>query len=40
MIFWGFCWRKGKGNFGLGDEAKFLQSSSWGKKGNDFDVLD
>ena len=31
---------KGKNNFGLGDEAKFLQSSSWGRVGNDFDVLD
>ena len=37
--FLGFCWKKGKGNFGLGDEAKFLQSSSRGEEGNDFDVL-
>ena len=22
--FLGFCWKKGKDNFGLGDEAKFL----------------
>ena len=40
MIFWGFCWKKGKNNFGLGDEAKFLQSSSWGREGNGYDVLD
>ena len=31
---------KGKNNFGLGDEAKFLQSSNWGEVGNRFDVLD
>ena len=40
MIFRGFLLEKGKGNFGLGDEAKFLQSSSWGREGNGFDVLD
>ena len=40
LIFWGFVGKKGKDNFGLGDEAKFLQSSSWGEEGNDFDVLD
>ena len=40
MIFEGFCWKKGKTIFGLGDEAKFLQSSSWGREGNDFDVSD
>ena len=40
MIFRGFCWKKGKAIFGLGDEAKFLQSSSWGEEGNGFDVLD
>ena len=40
MIFRGFLLEKGKGNFGLGDEAKFLQSSSWGREDNDFDVLD
>ena len=40
MIFWGILLEKGKGSFGLGDEAKFLQSSSWGREGNDFDVLD
>ena len=40
MIFRGFLLEKGKNNFGLGDEAKFLQSSSWGRVGNDFDVLD
>ena len=39
-FFLAFCWKKGKDNFGLGDEAKFLQSSSWGREGNDFDVLD
>ena len=38
--FLGFFWKKGKDNFGLGDEAKFLQSSSWGEEGNRFDVLD
>ena len=38
--FLGFCWKKGKDNFGLGDEAKFLQSSSWGRESNDLDVLD
>ena len=40
MIFRGFLLEKGKCNFGLGDEAKFLQSSSWGREGNGFDVLD
>ena len=30
----------GKTIFGLGDETNFLQSSSWGEVGNDFDVLD
>ena len=40
MIFRGFLLEKGKNNFGLGDEAKFLQSSSWGREGNGFDVLD
>ena len=40
MIFWGFFVEKGKGNFGLGDEAKFLQSSIWGREGNVFDVLE
>ena len=39
MIFRGFLLEKGKGSFGLGDEAKFLQSSSWGREGNGFDVL-
>ena len=39
LIFRGFLLEKGKGSFGLGDEAKFLQSSSWGKEGNGFDVL-
>ena len=39
LIFGGFRWKKGKGNFGCGDKAKFLQSSSWGKEGNGFDVL-
>ena len=38
--FQGFLLEKGKNNFGLGDEAKFLQSSSWGRVGNEFDVLD
>ena len=38
--FLGFCWKKGKDNFGLGDEANFLQSSSWGEEGSGFDVLD
>ena len=38
--FWGFLLEKGKNNFGLGDEAKFLQSSSWGRVGNEFHVLD
>ena len=37
--FGGFRWKNGKGSFGLGDEAKLLQSSSWGKEGNGFDVL-
>ena len=29
--FLGFCWKKGKDNFGLGDEAKFLQSFKLGQ---------
>ena len=40
LNFLGFCWKKGKDNFGLGDEAKFLQSSSLGREGNEFDLLD
>ena len=40
LIFRVFCWKKGKAIFGLGDDAKFLQSSSWGREGNEFDVLD
>ena len=39
MIFRGFLLEKGKNNFGLGDEAKFLKSSSWGRVGNEFYVL-
>ena len=39
-FFLDFVGKKGKDNFGLGDEAKFLQSSSWGREGNEFDVLD
>ena len=35
-----FLLEKGKGSFGLGDEAKFFRSSSWGREGNGFDVLD
>ena len=38
--FLGFLLEKGKDNFGLGDEAKFLQSSSWGREGNEFYILD
>ena len=37
--FWGFLLEKGKGKFGSGDEAKFLQSSSWGKVGSSFDAF-
>lgn len=40
LIFGGFCWKKGKGKFGSGDEAKFLQSSDWCKIGSIFDALD
>ena len=36
--FQGVLLEKGKNNFGLGDEAKFLQSSSWGEAGSGFDV--
>ena len=38
-IFGVFVGKREK-QFGLGDEAKFLQSSSWGREGNGFDVLD
>ena len=38
--FYGVLLEKGKNNFWLGDEAKFLQSSSWGEVGSGFDVLD
>ena len=40
MIFRVFVEKKGKTIFGLGDEAKFLQNSSWGEVGSGFDVLD
>ena len=40
LSFWGFCWKKGKTNFGFGDEARFLQSSGRGKIGSSFDALD
>ena len=39
LIFWELCWNQGKGKFGFGDEAKFLQSSSWGNVGSSFDAL-
>ena len=39
-VFGGFLLEKGKGKFGSGDEAKFLQSSGWGKVGSSFDALD
>jgi len=32
--------KKGKGKFGFGDEAQFLQSYDWGKEGNHFDALE
>ena len=35
-----FCGKKGKANFGSGDEARFLQSSGRGKIGSSFDALD
>jgi len=35
----GFVLETGKGKFGSGDEAQFLQSSDWGKEGNHFDAL-
>ena len=34
-----FCWIQGKGNFGCGDEAQFLQRSTWGKIGDCFDAF-
>ena len=40
LSFGGFCWKNGKGKFESGDEAKFLQSSSWGEVGSSFDALD
>ena len=39
MSFWGFCVGNRERQIGLGDEAQFLQSSDWGKKGNRFDAL-
>lgn len=38
--FWGLLLEKGKGKFRSRDEAKFLQSSGWGKVGSSFDALD
>ena len=38
-FFKGFVEKMGKANFGLRDEAQFLQRSDWGKEGNYFDAL-
>ena len=37
LILGVFCWRKGKGKFGCGDEAQFSQSSDWDRVSNGFD---
>ena len=39
MGFQGFVENNGKGRFGLGDEAQFLQRSDWSKEGNCLDAL-
>ena len=35
-IFWGCVGEKGKNKFGLWDETRSLQNSSWGKVGSSF----
>ena len=34
-----FCRIQGKGSFGCGDEAQFLQKSTWGKVGDCLDAF-